>query len=187
MGLFEQFPYTNYDRLNLDALIVNIRTIKKQIEELDDLPEQMTALNLKVNEIETLYNTFASDITAQFEDLKADNIETFNILKESIEAQFELLKTDIQDQVDALSASVSALDTRLSHILNNLPSEVYMLSPFTGEQTSLENIIFELANTQRTESLTAGEYDALNLTASAYDAKNISAYNYDWNAKQLLP
>lgn len=186
MGLFEQFPYTNYDRLNLDSLIKYVRALKDQVEEIGDLPDQMKALSDRVGVIEALYQEFASDIKQQFQELQQDNINTFNTLKAGIDAEFALLKADVEDDISTMEAQLSALSARLDHVLNNLPSEVFMISPFTGEEESLEMIINQLANAQRTDSLTASEYDALALTATTYDAKNITAYNYDWNGKNLL-
>ena len=186
MGLFEQFPYTNYDRLNLDSLIKTLRNLKTEIESLSDLPDQMAEIQEKLQEVQDLYNSFEYQITNKFEDLANENEQTFNTLKAGIEADFQILQTQVERQIETLEEDVERMDIRINNILNNLPSEVFMTSPFTGEQTSLENVIFELANAQRTESISAEEYDALNLTSSTYDAKQLTAFNYDWHAKELL-
>ena len=41
MGLFEQFPWTNFDRLNLDALIKAVKNIETTTEDIHDKIETM--------------------------------------------------------------------------------------------------------------------------------------------------
>lgn len=41
MGLFEQFPWTNFDRLNLDALIAAVKKIETTTEDIHDRIETL--------------------------------------------------------------------------------------------------------------------------------------------------
>ena len=62
----------------------------------------------------------------------------------------------------------------------------YMTSPFTGEYVKLEVVINELASLHKDDTLTAGEYDALNITAGYYDTLDLTAFDYDWHGKTLV-
>lgn len=56
-----------------------------------------------------------------------------------------------------------------------------MISPFDGRWTTIEDVIYELADLHKEEyALTAAMYDNLGLTAEEYDNKKITAYRYDW-------
>lgn len=61
----------------------------------------------------------------------------------------------------------------------------YMLSPFTGQYTLVQNVVNELAHFHQT-GLTAEEYDDKNLTADEFDATGITAFNFDWFGKDIL-
>ena len=41
MGLFEQFPWTNFDRLNLDALIAAVKKIETTTDDINDRIETL--------------------------------------------------------------------------------------------------------------------------------------------------
>lgn len=182
MPLFEQFPYTNFHDLNLDQIakkIGELETLTQSIKEMKilaaNLQKQMDKINEKINEVEQLYATFVANIERRFNNLETSLMDDLNIFKAGIQTQIN----DFQGEIDAL-------DDRLTDVLDNLPNEIIMTSPITGEQTNLINIINQLAGASKTESLTASEYDALALTASAYDAHNLTAYDYDWKGKTLL-
>lgn len=63
--------------------------------------------------------------------------------------------------------------------------KMIMLSPFTGEMDSYDNIIHMLTNLHK-DALTAEEYDGKLFTSDVYDGFAISAYNYDWHGKTML-
>lgn len=44
MGLFEQFPWTNFDRLNLDALIAAVKKIETTTDDIHDKIETMVPI-----------------------------------------------------------------------------------------------------------------------------------------------
>lgn len=62
--------------------------------------------------------------------------------------------------------------------------EMTMLSPFTGQADSYDNIIHQLANLHK-DSLTAEAYDNLTLLAELYEMLGIDAYHFDWNGKVI--
>lgn len=194
---FTSYPWSNVHELNLDWLIRTTKEIYSHIEELEsvreeleqtnkEIKEQIEALNIRVTNIENLYNDFTETINAQFEMLREENIATFNSLTASINAQFDTLESHVNRELADFATDLIRLEAELRNTLNNLPSVIQMISPYTGEMETLEQIVYELANSGRTDSLTASEYDNLTLTAQSYDNHNLTAYNYDWHGASYL-
>lgn len=194
---FTSYPWSNVHELNLDWLIKTTKEVHNHIEELEAVREElektneeikadMATLTARVDELNSLYTGFVDEINAEFDQLRAENIATFNSLTASINAQFETLTNSVNEELADFAEDLARLENELRATLNNLPSVIQMLSPYTGQMETLETIINELANSGRNDSLTASEYDALTLTAQTYDNKNITAYQYDWKGKTLL-
>lgn len=96
-------------------------------------------------------------------------------------------------EFDALGITAQDFDQQ-SYILLGYPDERwYMLSPFTGEWTLVQDVVMDLAHFHMT-GLTAEEYDGLDMTANAFDDWNdthtggeaITAFNFDWFGKDIL-
>lgn len=189
MPLFEHFPYTNFHDLNLDQIakkIEELESLKQAIAEVNalavELRSEMDVLKEQMTDLESLYNGFAYEIQQEFNDLTASINDKFDLLKSNVQAQID----GFQGEIDGLQSDIDDLEETLTHVLNNLPTEIEMLNPYTGEMDTLDNIIKYLANSGKNDSLTAAEYDALTLTATAYDTAGLTAYQYDWNGKSLL-
>ena len=193
MPLFEHFPYTNFHDLNLDQIakkIEELESLKEAIEEIKalevELRAEMAAMTVRMDGIEELYNTFVATITTRFNELAASLRDDIALLEQQLQAEIADFEAVTDQRLDSYEASLFALDARLTRVLNNLPSEIRMISPYTGQMSTLDVIVNELANGGRSDSLTASEYDALAKTATAYDGYQITAYQYDWNGKTIL-
>lgn len=193
MPLFEQFPYTNFHDLNLDQIakkIEELESLKEAIEEVKalevELRAEMAAMNVRMDKIEELYSTFVATITQRFNDLAASLRDDIALLEQQLQAEIADFEAVADQRMDNFEASLFALDARLTHVLNNLPSEIQMISPYTGQMSTLDVIVNQLANGGRNDSITASAYDALALTATAYDAYQMTAFQYDWSAATIL-
>lgn len=193
MPLFEQFPYTNFHDLNLDQIakkIEELESLKQAIAEVNALAialrEEMNTVEGRIDAIEALYSTFVNTITQRFNELDRSLRDDISALEQDLQRQLADYEAQTDLRMDGFEASLFTLDARLTHVLNNLPSEIQIVSPYTGELTSLDVLIYQLANGGRADSLTASAYDALALTASAYEAYNITAYQYDWDGATIL-
>lgn len=193
MPLFEQFPYTNFHDLNLDQIakkIEELEGLKQAIAEVNALAialrEEMNTVEGRIDNIENLYDSFVDTINRRFNELAQSLRDDITLLERDLQQQLEDYEEQTDLRMDGFEASLFTLDARLTHVLNNLPSEIQIVSPYTGELTSLDVLIYQLANGGRSDSLTAAAYDALALTASAYEAYNITAYQYDWSAATIL-
>lgn len=183
---FTSYPWSNVHELNLDWLIRRIKEIQSSIDEFDEarkefeetaaeLRAQMAQMGIEIDDLEKLYSDFVLQVEAKFENLR-----------KSLYDDLALFEKDVRDQLGDFQTEVDDLEATLEHVLNNLPSEIMMINPVTGEMDNLENIINALAGQSKTEALTATEYDALALTATAYDGYGLTAYEYDWEGKTLL-
>lgn len=193
MPLFEQFPYTNFHDLNLDQItkkIEELESLKQAIAEVNALAialrEEMNTVEGRIDVIEALYSTFVNTITQRFNELDHSLRDDIAALEQDLQRQLADYEAQTDARMDGFEASLFTLDARLTHVLNNLPSEIQIVSPYTGELTSLDVLIYQLANGGRSDSITAGAYDALALTAAAYEAYNMTAYQYDWDAANIL-
>ena len=193
MPLFEQFPYTNFHDLNLDQIakkIEEMESLKHAIEEVNALAialrEEMNTIEGRIDNIENLYANFVDTITRRFNELSQSLHDDIDLLEQDLQRQLAEYEAVTDARMDGFEASLFTLDARLTHVLNNLPSEIQIVSPYTGELTSLDVLIYQLANGGRSNSITAGAYDALALTASAYEAYDMTAYQYDWDAATIL-
>ena len=193
MPLFEHFPYTNFHDLNLDQIakkIEELESLKEAIEEVKalevELRAEMAAMTVRMDGIEELYNTFVATITTRFNELATSLRDDIALLEQQLQAEIADFEAVTDQRLDSYEASLFALDARLTRVLNNLPSEIRMISPYTGQMSTLDVIVNELANGGRSDSLTASEYDALAKTATAYDGYQITAYQYDWSGKTIL-
>lgn len=87
-------------------------------------------------------------------------------------------------EYDALELSAQEYDTRGYQLLYRDPN-YYMISPFTGEEVRVRDVVMDLAHLHM-GGVTATEYDELELTAQEYDDKELTAFQYDWFADELL-
>lgn len=191
MAFYDKFPYTNFQELNLDWILSKVKEIQTDIDEINAWKETFSA------QINAQISNLISEVNKEFTQLKADIEKEFTDYRNETDAKFEAQRAETDKQfaslTDAVNARLTAFDGRiadieskLSDIENNLPTLVHVTNPFTGMSDSIQNVINALADTQRTDALTASAYDALKLTASAYDAKNVTAFNYDYHGQSFI-
>lgn len=191
MSFINQFPYSDFHELNIDWLLSEAKKLRVNV---DYLNEEFTKIKiLTVDEINSLIDSA----------IASNNIVLYNRmieLKNQITSEYQAyvvnqinqLKTYVDNQdvyYDGLAKSyadntlVLANQYTDSKILN----VTMMVNPITGEYDDVRNVVNDIVLYFHTENtLTAGEYDALDLTAQGYDSYDLSAYDYDYNGKILL-
>lgn len=191
MAFYDKFPYTNFQELNLDWILSKVKEIQTDIDEINAWKDTFSA------QINAQISNLISEVNEEFAQLKADIEKEFTDYRTETDAKFEAQRAETDKQfaslTDAVNARLAAFDGRiadieskLADIENNLPTLVHVTNPFTGQSDSIQNVINMLADTQRTDALTASAYDALKLTASAYDAKSVTAFNYDYHGQSFI-
>lgn len=93
----------------------------------------------------------------------------------------------INSQISDLRRYVNQQDQAIYEYINTvMVGGIIIFNPITGLQEPLQDVINSLYDLERTDALTATEYDALELTASAYEAYDLTATQYDTQGKILL-
>lgn len=176
MGMFEQFPYTNFHELNLDTLAKIVGDLKINIDGILDEAKAYT-----------------DEIKQEVDEELAAQIETVNTLISDAQDQFDaqiLMITGLLD--DYLDQSKSYTDGEVANLRTYVDNElanvgVNVIDPVTGVYGSVQNAIYSLYGLHTGDTLTATEYDTLAMTATAYDGKQLTASDYDLYGKNLLP
>lgn len=68
MGLFEQFPYTNFHELNLDWLLKNQKTVLQELQNIDTHITQIVNDYLQNVDFKALYIPETETIVLNFEE-----------------------------------------------------------------------------------------------------------------------
>lgn len=190
-GFINQFPYTDFHELNLDWIINKMKELETTtayiVEEFSKI-EVLTEDYIQ-SMIDRAIETNNLEIARQLIELKAEITTEY---KGYVMAQINALTTYIDNQdvyYDQLAQGYA--NTALADAKDYIDAEVLdytmMINPITGTYEDVRNVVTDIVTYFHTEnSLTAGEYDALDLTAGAYDAYNLTAYDYDFNGKNLL-
>lgn len=173
------YPYTDFNELNLDWILKTVKELSEKIEEYEDFAteefvlDQINALN---SELIALINT------------KVDYDE------------YNTFVSEVQTSLNSFSSIINTLDTRVNEnaqaivdTYNELKAyideqviDLQLINPFTGQSEPAQSVINYMANLMRSDSLTAEEYDNAQLTASTYDLLELTAYMYDNYGKQYI-
>lgn len=176
MGLFEQFPWTDFHALNLDAIVKAVADLQADIDGLLDEAKAYTDQIKKEVDLEMA----AQIIQVQHMIDQAQN--NFDAQIDSIQGLLDDYLAMAEDYADD---KVGDLRVYVDNQLAGIGVEV--LDPVTGIMGSVQAAINSLFGLHTSDALTAAEYDALDLTASTYDGKQLTATNYDLFGKNLLP
>lgn len=176
MGMFEQFPYTNFHELNLDSLAKIVGDLKINIDGILDEAKAYT-----------------DEIKKEVDDELAAQIVTVAAMIDNAQDQFDaqiLMVTGMLD--DYLAQSESYTDGKVTNLKTYVDNElanvgVNVIDPVTGVYGSVQDAIYSLYGLHTGDALTATEYDALAMSATTYDGKQLTASDYDLFGKTLLP
>lgn len=180
MAFFDKFPYTNFHELNLDWILTKVREHQTDIDEINAWKETFSA---QINEE---FTQLKADIEKEFTDYRTKTDAKFEAQRAETNRQFALLTAAVNARLTAFDGRIADIESKLHDIETNLPTLVHVTNPFTGMSDTIQNVINALADTQRSDALTASAYDALAKTAAGYDAYKITAADYDFNGKSIL-
>ena len=186
-----QFPYTDFHELNLDWLINKMKELENTTSYL---VEEFSKIQVITEDyIQTMIdNAIATNNLVLAQKLLELKDEITIEYKGYVTAQINALTTYIDNQdvhYDQLAQGYA--NTALADAKDYTDAAVIdytmMINPITGVYEDVRNVVDDIVSYFHTgDSLTAGEYDALDLTAGAYDAYEITAYDYDFNGKTIL-
>ena len=192
MSFINEFPYSDFHQLNADWLI---KKTKDLINRVTTLEAEMAEIELVTKEqIEQMISIAIANNNIQIaNDLRNLYDQVTYEYQNYVNTRMNQLKVYIDNQdvaYDDLAKSYAhtALIDANTYTDDKILNVTMMVNPITGQYDDVRNVVNDIILYFHTnDTLTAGEYDALNMTAAAYDAKNITAYDYDYNGKNLLP
>lgn len=173
-------------RLEISELYDEFAIYKHSIDDIvaNKIEEMILYIDEHVQQIERLY--VINPITGTFENVQY----VLNMFAEYLSLGYGLTAYEY----DSLHLSAISYDnmrvTALAYSMRGYliffkRLKMMLLSPFTGDFDTYDNIIYSLADLHK-DSATADEYDAGLITSDVYDSISISAYNYDWYSKTIL-
>lgn len=191
MGFINQFPYSDFHQLNLDWII----KINKQLaDQVAYISEEFAKIQiLTEDQINAMINSaIASNNIILYNKLTEMKNQITQEYQAFVMNQIDLQKVYIDNQDTyyhelAKAYSDNVLNQAKEYTDNKVLNYTMMVNPITGDYDDVRVVVNDIVYYFHTDNtLTAGEYDALNLTASAYDAYGLSAFDYDYNGKILL-
>lgn len=191
MAFINQFPYSDFHELNLDWLI---KITKDSAAKISELQEEFAQIQLLTEDqinamIDLAITTNNQELYDYMANLKAQiTAEYTNYVNNQVNAlKIYLDNQDVHYDELAQSYSEHALNQAKTYTDEKILDYTMMINPITGEYQDVRIVVNDIVYYFHTQdSLTAGEYDALDLTAAAYDAYELTAYDYDFNGKNLL-
>lgn len=163
-----------------ESFLEMLRKFYKYLHELTiatkDMSDEIIELRQEITDFESEIN---------------DEIQKINDLLVEYDIKIERVKNELQvyvnDQIVILRNYVDSQDSALSDRITQIEiGNINVYDPTTGLYSPIQTVINNLYDMNRTNALTASEYDALDLTATEYDDYDLTARDYDLNGKTLL-
>lgn len=158
MGLFEQFPYTNFHELNLDWILKKIKELDEKVDSIEDrilkqanayTDQQIAVLRRDFAELESDFAAFKSDINAKFAAYTAKQDKAFADYQKLVNAHIDLLEQEIRDaraelktmlrQANAYTdASMAMLLLQLPDIITKNIKNAKVYNLLTGKYVTIQ-------------------------------------------------
>lgn len=176
MGVFNQYPYSDYHELNLDWVIAKLREVEKSIIGIKESIEG--DVMLYVQEVLRPYEERLQQLIGEVNSLSGEVNETLqqydreiDAFKEDVKEAIEQIRRDLQTSIDAVNALTDTkIETNNIYLLNeiskNFGTAVRVINPFTGAYVSIQEMVDYLSSFHITDSLT---YTVMVERALTYD------------------
>ena len=206
MGLFENFPYTNFHELNLDWVIKTMKALDEKVDSIEDriynkskayTDEQIAILRNEFNSLEDEFIVFKADVNKMFADYTARQDKAFTDYKALVDAQIDLLEQEIRDakaELKTLLAQANAYtDASMQMLLLQIPpiigeqirtALVYNL--LTGKYVTIQAMFDYLCMFHAPDSLTCGDMFTKNNTCEQIRLYNKTCMEFTTSAKNFV-
>lgn len=127
-GFFNEYPYRDFENLNLDWLLKNYKKIVDDVAALKAWRIEHTgeyeALYAQVQRIDNEIASFEAEINRRFADLDAAIRADFEVLSADVKEQLEQTKADVQRQLEIALAEFTA---QFNALKDEIEQEVYII------------------------------------------------------------
>lgn len=206
MGLFEQFPYSNFHELNLDWILHKIKELDEKVDSIEDrilkeanayTDQQIAILRRDFAELEADFTAFKSDINAQFAAYTAKQDKAFADYQKLVNANIDLLEQEIRDaraelktmlrQANAYTdASMSMLLLQLPDIITKNIKNAKVYNLLTGKYVTIQAMFDFLCMFHAPDALTCGEMRDRNNTCTQIVTYNKTCQEFITDAKNFV-
>lgn len=206
MGLFEQFPYTNFHELNLDWIIKEIKDLNEKVDSIEDrilnqakayTDEQVGLLRNDFNDLMNQFTLFKADVNKQFAEYTAKQDKAFNDYKVLVNAQIDLLEQEIRDaraelktmlrQANAYTdASIAMVMLQLPDIITKNIKNAKVYNLLTGKYVTIQAMFDFLCMFHAPDALTCGEMRDRNNTCTQIITYNKTCQEFITDAKNFV-
>lgn len=169
----ESLSYLEMLCATLEKLNETIVQVNKNTEVSEHFEELLEEIEAEVNRLEQEYEEFKASIESEIDERF---IELATQLTTFIDNQIALVRYELQTKYDELNHKIDEV----------IAGDINVYDPTTGILSPIQVVIDNLFDMNRTNAITASEFDALELSATEFDSKEITAYNFDVNGKALL-
>ena len=169
----ESLSYLEMLCATLEKLNETIEQVNKNTEVAEHFEELLEEIEAEVNRLEQEYEEFKASIETEIDERF---IELATQLTTFVDNQIALIRYELQTKYDELNHKIDEV----------IAGDINVYDPTTGILSPIQVVIDNLFDMNRTNAITATEFDALELSATEFDSKEITAYNFDVNGKALL-
>lgn len=134
MGLFENFPYTNFHRLNLDWLIKKVRALEEKVTALE---QEVALIKARLTSLENRMAEAEAEIDALKLRMGAAEQE-INSLKDRV-SDLEARAAQLENRMTAAEQNITALDQRMSAAEQSITALGQRLTAAENAITSLQD------------------------------------------------
>lgn len=206
MGLFEQFPYTNFHELNLDWILKKIKELDEKVNNIEDrilkeanayTDQQVGLLRRDFAQLEAEFTAFKSDINAQFAAYTAKQNKAFADYQKLVNAQIDLLEQEIRDakaelktmlrQADAYTdASIAMLLLQLPDIITKNIKNAKVYNLLTGKYVTTQAMFDFLCMFHAPGALTCTGVFERNNTCTEIQQYNKTCQEFTTEARKFI-
>lgn len=206
MGLFEQFPYSNFHELNLDWILAKIKELDEKVDSIEDkilndanayTDKQIAVLRREFNELENEFIVFKSDVNAQFAAYTAEQDKAFADYQKLVNSQIVLLEQEIRDakaelktmlgQANAYTdASIAMLSLQLPDIITENIKNAKVYNLLTSKYVTIQAMFDFLCMFHAPDALTCGEIRDRNNTCTQIYTYNKTCQEFITDAKNFV-
>lgn len=206
MGLFEQFPYSNFHELNLDWILQKIKELDGKVDSIEDrilkeanayTDQQMAVLRRDFAELEADFTAFKSDVNAQFAAYTAKQDKAFAEYQKLVNAQIDLLEQEIRDaraelktmlrQANAYTdASIAMLLLQLPDLISKNIKNAQVYNLLTGKYVTIQAMFDFLCMFHAPGALTCTSIFERNNTCTEIKQYNKTCQEFITDARNFI-
>lgn len=214
MGLFEQFPYSNFHDLNLDWIIKALKDLDKKVDTIEEriteaakiyvdarikefVDGPMQDMQNQINALDKEMDSFQASVNKQFADYTAATDKKLADFQNLVNAQIVLLRADLakaQAEFQTLiDGANSYTDQQIAIAMSKIPElvakevlDVHVWNMLTGKYLPIQDMFNYLCELHVDNGSTNDEVKAKNNTFAQMAAYNATFHQMIVNSKLLI-